>query len=741
MGIRACVHSFTLCEERPCPYGYEGHHLNIREAFVTVERGNAVALSYVWGQFGRKHRPLGHSTDGDQVTMELGEDWQLDDLRQALHRACNQSTYAYDCPYLWIDQLSIKQKDESDVRKTLVQIPQIFSNFNVLVLLQGDSGLCECWASLRSAFDLNKMSTFKDFLNRAIVHNEPSANLGMDLSKGEDKQLYQAELLGSTKIISRWISAPSTCPTLKYEECAEESPEQWDYDEMIQNLTLPSRLSFQDWVQKISSTPGGSVLSTQQLRAQVYKTISMIHWDRIEQAAKDLMLGRGLLLLHEYVKWAQTMKFLHGLPLEDEEGQRIRKTIMSPNFRAGVYNWKQWLNPSDSFRAEVSNLWQFSKESYKLSPRTTSVATEDFVAFLHALRVGRLSATKSADYVRAVWASCPNYEFPADITEKQLGPLLQNAIGQFQAPGRLLITTAPAGIFGQKNASAAWSPQLYLEDDDDVTAANDVYGPLFERSPDETLWISRRVAHLQAAYLEIHGKLRVTVKRDMRGLRQIVPCKAVPAHMTSRSFVEWLKSVVNQKEDMPKEHSDCLKRIEGYLLQHQWSESSETDFCKFLSYFTFAHNFSGGFTSEDLRSAPAASTVDGANGGEAAHIVLTPSGIQWEDLISGLVCVSLGLPRALAARHKLQVYSETQETGVSRLGLFNSDFSPDSNPCTVQVLPEKTLFYEAVRDDNGDSSTVNRYRIVGVWVPWSGHDQFGDAPVIIDPKGLDGIIV
>ncbi|KAL9093713.1 MAG: hypothetical protein Q9159_000014 [Coniocarpon cinnabarinum] len=502
MGIRACVHSFTLCEERPCPYGYEGHHLNIREAFVTVERGNAVALSYVWGQFGRKHRPLGHSTDGDQVTMELGEDWQLDDLRQALHRACNQSTYAYDCPYLWIDQLSIKQKDESDVRKTLVQIPQIFSNFNVLVLLQG--GLCECWASLRSAFDLNKMSTFKDFLNRAIVHNEPGANLGMDLSKGEDKQLYQAvccinnvgflawsarvwtrqELLGSTKIISRWISAPSTCPTLKYEECAEESPEQWDYDEMIQNLTLPSRLSFQDWVQKISSTPGGSVLSTQQLRAQVYKTISMIHWDRIEQAAKDLMLGRGLLLLHEYVKWAQTMKFLHGLPLEDEEGQRIRKTIMSPNFRAGVYNWKQWLNPSDSFRAE-----------------------------------------------------------------------------------------------------------LYLEDDD-VTAANDVYGPLFERSPDETLWISRRVAHLQAAYLEIHGKLRVTVKRDMRGLRQIVPCKAVPAHMTSRSFVEWLKSVVNQKEDMPKEHSDCLKRIEGYLLQHQWSESSETDFCKFLSYFTFAHNFS-----------------------------------------------------------------------------------------------------------------------------------------------------
>lgn len=140
MSLEACVLNFTLCPDNPCLYGFQQQHLKVKRAFVPVERGKAVALSYVWGQFNREPRTLGHFTNGDKLTMELGEDWELGDLKQALHKACNMPDFAYDCKYLWIDQLSIKQDDDANVRRTLVQIPQIYSSFNVLVLLQG--GMC-----------------------------------------------------------------------------------------------------------------------------------------------------------------------------------------------------------------------------------------------------------------------------------------------------------------------------------------------------------------------------------------------------------------------------------------------------------------------------------------------------------------------------------------------------------------------------------------------------------------------
>lgn len=142
-----CVFNLSICH---CPHG-RNPHLIARKAFVSLERGSAFAISYTWGEFSRTKRDIGHFSDPTQrLIMELGEEWVFGEsyngLINTLVEICRSNEYC------WIDQLSINQNNEEEVKATLAKIPDIYRNFDVVVLLPG--AMCDCvegWISGRKS--------------------------------------------------------------------------------------------------------------------------------------------------------------------------------------------------------------------------------------------------------------------------------------------------------------------------------------------------------------------------------------------------------------------------------------------------------------------------------------------------------------------------------------------------------------------------------------------------------------
>jgi hypothetical protein len=73
------VAKFEFCHDNECNFSNE-LHLIVTTDHVELERGNAVALSYTWGEFHRKSKIIGHQSDGTAVQFELGEEWVVEDL-------------------------------------------------------------------------------------------------------------------------------------------------------------------------------------------------------------------------------------------------------------------------------------------------------------------------------------------------------------------------------------------------------------------------------------------------------------------------------------------------------------------------------------------------------------------------------------------------------------------------------------------------------------------------------------
>lgn len=113
-----------------------------RPKHLELKHGNAIAISYTWGDFNRQNQAIGHRKpemqDDDtqpnliSVHMELGQEWDVPEFVVALQELCIDSG---SIP-LWIDQLCIAQQDQQEVCLALAQIP------DEVALIPG--GLCEC---------------------------------------------------------------------------------------------------------------------------------------------------------------------------------------------------------------------------------------------------------------------------------------------------------------------------------------------------------------------------------------------------------------------------------------------------------------------------------------------------------------------------------------------------------------------------------------------------------------------
>src|SRR5689334_8201300 len=92
------------CEPCPCPFG-SGPHLTIDLQRVKLDRQNAVAVSYTWGEFDRRDVYMGHRglQPHRKIFMNLGREWSVPELWDRL------SELSMEYHAIWVDQLCIPQ--------------------------------------------------------------------------------------------------------------------------------------------------------------------------------------------------------------------------------------------------------------------------------------------------------------------------------------------------------------------------------------------------------------------------------------------------------------------------------------------------------------------------------------------------------------------------------------------------------------------------------------------------------
>lgn len=112
-----------------------GEHLIVRRKRVDIDFGNAIAISYTWGESSRERGEIGHFEDKNIVAMTLGAEWVLEggssDLVYTLSDMCLEHRFC------WINQLSINQDSEEGAATALAMILEIYRCFEVVALLPG----------------------------------------------------------------------------------------------------------------------------------------------------------------------------------------------------------------------------------------------------------------------------------------------------------------------------------------------------------------------------------------------------------------------------------------------------------------------------------------------------------------------------------------------------------------------------------------------------------------------------
>ncbi|KAF9630715.1 hypothetical protein BFW01_g1277 [Lasiodiplodia theobromae] len=128
--IFARVADLRVCTAPNCPFT-PSPHLSVHLHDVPLARGNATALSYVWGEFNRGPITVGHAATSATRTfsLEIGTEWVVSDLLNRLVELCAERP-------VWMDQFCIPQKEDEIVR-TLASIPTIYRTFDVVVLMPG----------------------------------------------------------------------------------------------------------------------------------------------------------------------------------------------------------------------------------------------------------------------------------------------------------------------------------------------------------------------------------------------------------------------------------------------------------------------------------------------------------------------------------------------------------------------------------------------------------------------------
>ncbi|KAI1204980.1 uncharacterized protein F4807DRAFT_296579 [Annulohypoxylon truncatum] len=427
---QARVVNFSFCHDRDCRFGHQ-LHLLVRRKLVDLKPGNATAISYTWGEFNRTSQKIGHFEDGSDTVMTLGEEWVsgtgYHDLITTLRDICCVSlpdTSLRANEFCWIDQLSIQQDDDEDVRESLAKIPDIYRTYSVLVLLPG--ALCECieegWKSLQRDDTYGNSSPRFNPDKIGSGGKKMSCWNNMGYANWFQRVWTRQELLYARNIKVRWTSPkPLSCPGKRMAASDDDDI----IDALRPNLNITAKLRYNSSLKLADKaergyTKGGCPISTK-FRLDQEAT------DSYKESCLCLLTWLHIHTIREEQIWGVFTRFLCGEELVDT-------------------------SKSNSDMTEEQKLRRF-------------------FLLLNTIMANNRNTTDERDLVVAVWVDCPRYALPLNYKQMGLYELMEDAVCQLENKwGISLVTTAPAGLFsdpakpsdGSSPSSFLWRPTHYM---------------------------------------------------------------------------------------------------------------------------------------------------------------------------------------------------------------------------------------------------------------------------------------
>lgn len=438
--------SFTFCDEEGCQFA-ESTHLLVSKSYVPLKTGNAIAISYTWGEFDRHEMLLGHDDAGCKVSMVLGCEWNRSDVvEKLLHMAYNLTPTEAAMPF-WIDQLCIPQDNDAVIRATLAAIPDIFNIFDAVALLPGSP--CKCLREGIEQYGQHRLSNpSQEELDQLSI--EWAQKMGMCVNSTSfcsyfERVWTRQEMEYTRKMHVEWTgSEMSRCvfPSAREGDIMfnllslHDSDEEEDADEDLgqaEERAIEAERNLAPFARQVYQ----NALSTEITHTHALARVKMKHdkaWHNSVLAFEDF-LSRGTARVHgRYFSIEALCQFLVGVPLEfiNRENQ-------------GVV-----LSDAEKLR--------------KFASRLSGVGWV------------QRRATRQRDYVLAVWIDCPKYTVPEDFSTMSCSLLLEDAILQMERNFNVTVPAlAFAGLFGCPRPSVFWRPTWYLPRLD-VSDTRYVYG-------------------------------------------------------------------------------------------------------------------------------------------------------------------------------------------------------------------------------------------------------------------------
>lgn len=130
--------------------------LALRTFWLDLNETRAVAISYAIGDYARACHILGRRDGAPDlaVSLQFGVEGDIHDLKHLLVELSKTNQA------IWIDQLSIPQTSQKEIRTHLERIPQIYGTLEVVVLLP--NAPCHCLQESLSAYEEGTMFLAKD---------------------------------------------------------------------------------------------------------------------------------------------------------------------------------------------------------------------------------------------------------------------------------------------------------------------------------------------------------------------------------------------------------------------------------------------------------------------------------------------------------------------------------------------------------------------------------------------------
>jgi hypothetical protein len=496
--LQLLVHCFSWCCCRSEIFSAD--HIKVKTLNSPVEPGQAIALSYGIGDFGREKHLFGHVdrpepepelVDGLEpepalVRLEFGGEWEIQGLMYAL------VTLSEKHGAIWFDQLSIPQ-DPASITIHLRNMPRIYREFEVIVLLP--NAPCPCLADAFDSWESNGLYT-EDYLDGdfdldAVATDCPNA---LPVSSYHFR-LWTKQEFSYARVISIFHCGP---PAKCYIDAVE-----WPN---------PGTMDLPLWcfghLSRWGSWKYASYIGTTSNKSEVTKFMG---WQTFFTAHKD-----GEQNMRSVVRGFLMRKACNAI-----ETDQVKRDVNA--------NTARFL-----LGAKLQRVWNQFEDNFAPADMESG----------HVVTIQR-------DFALAVLPGMRGYRLPQGHADMTLPELVDDGIDQVQEyMGGCFITTLPRGLFEEGIRSMCPKPSFYLRTEY-IERLRDVYGSLSPtmfpyihspRLPCETLLHLRDVPRNSArlpqsnTYGEFFGSASTAEVCDF--MRRIPAIDSV--HTSSRIKAHWI---------------------------------------------------------------------------------------------------------------------------------------------------------------------------------------------------------